>query len=99
MSIAGCFTYLARYPELTLQRWAAKYGSLFSFSIGNQLFIAISDPRIVKDLLVTNGNIFSSRKDMYMKAQLVFARRGVTATQYNDTWYLTLLLELLLMTC
>ncbi|KAI0794374.1 cytochrome P450 [Fomes fomentarius] len=86
MIIAGCFTYLARYPELTLQRWAAQYGPLFSFSIGDQLFVAISDPRIVKDLLVTNGNIFSSRKDMYMKAQLVFARRGVTATQYNDTW-------------
>ncbi|KAI0746299.1 cytochrome P450 [Daedaleopsis nitida] len=84
--VIGCFTYLARYPELTLQRWATKYGPLFSFSIGDQLFVAISDPHIVKDLLVTNGGIFSSRKDMYMKAQLVFCRRGVTATQYNETW-------------
>ncbi|KAI0666876.1 cytochrome P450 [Trametes maxima] len=84
--IIGCFTYLAKYPELALDRWARKYGSLVSFSIGNQLFVSISDPHIVKDLVITNGAIFSSRKDMYMKAQLVFARRGVTATQYNDTW-------------
>ena len=57
--------------------------------IGNQLFVAISDPHIIKDLVITNGATFSSRKDMFMKAQLVFARRGVTATQYNDTWYAT----------
>ncbi|KAI0709633.1 cytochrome P450 [Cerioporus squamosus] len=84
--IIGCFTYLTRYPELTLHRWAARYGPLCSFFIGNQLFVAISDVHIVKDLVVTNGATFSSRKDMFVKAQLVFARRGVTATQYNDTW-------------
>ncbi|KAM5534714.1 hypothetical protein V8D89_011578 [Ganoderma adspersum] len=84
--VIGCFTHLAKYPELTLHKWAKQYGSLLSFTIGNQLFVAISDPNIVKDLVITNGAIFSSRKDMYMKAQLVFARRGVTATQYNDTW-------------
>ncbi|KAI0351870.1 cytochrome P450 [Trametes cingulata] len=84
--VIGCFTYLARYPELALDKWAKKYGPLFSFSIGNQLFVAISDPYIAKDLMITNGAVFSSRKDMYMKAQLIFARRGVTATQYNDTW-------------
>ncbi|KAM5544434.1 hypothetical protein V8D89_002094 [Ganoderma adspersum] len=84
--ILGCFTYLAKYPELMLDKWAKKYGPLFSFTIGNQLFVAISDPHIVKDLVITNGATFSSRKDMFMKAQLVFARRGVTATQYNDTW-------------
>lgn len=72
-----------------LDKWAKKYGPLFSFTIGNQLFVAISDPHIVKDLVITNGATFSSRKDMFMKAQLVFARRGVTATQYNDTWCAT----------
>lgn len=87
--VLGCFTYLAKYPEVMLDKWAKKYGPLFSFTIGNQLFVAISDPHIVKDLVITNGATFSSRKDMYMKAQLVFARRGVTATQYNDTWYAT----------
>ena len=88
--VLGCFTYLAKYPELMLDKWAKKYGPLFSFTIGNQLFVAISDAHIVKDLVITNGATFSSRKDMFMKAQLVFARRGVTATQYNDTWCIPL---------
>ncbi|KAI0351871.1 cytochrome P450 [Trametes cingulata] len=84
--IIGCFAYLTKYPELALHRWAKTFGPFFSFTIGNQLFVVISDPQIVKDLIITNGAIFSSRKDMYMKAQLIFARRGITATPYNDTW-------------
>jgi hypothetical protein len=54
--------------------------------LGNQLFVVISDPNIVKDLMVTNGVIFSSRKEMFIKSQTVFAGRGITATPYNDRW-------------
>jgi cytochrome P450 len=54
--------------------------------LGNQLFMVVSDPAIVKDLLVTNGGIFSSRKEMFIKSQIVFAGRGITATPYNDRW-------------
>jgi hypothetical protein len=54
--------------------------------LGNQLFVIISDPQVAKDLMVTNGNVFSSRKEMYIKSQTVFAGRGITATPYNDRW-------------
>ena len=54
--------------------------------LGNQLFVVVSDPRIAKDLVVTNGSIFSSRKEMYMKSQIIFVRRGITATPYDETW-------------
>lgn len=59
--------------------------------LGNQLFIVVSDPQIVKDLMVTNGAIFSSRKEMFLKSQTIFAGRGITATPYNDRWYLSFL--------
>ncbi|KAG8533421.1 uncharacterized protein KY384_002204 [Bacidia gigantensis] len=36
--------------------------------------------------MVTNGNIFSSRKEMFIKSQTIFAGRGITATPYNDRW-------------
>ena len=55
--------------------------------LGDQLFVVVSDPKIVKDLVITNGAIFSSRKEMYMKSQLIFVRRGITATPYDETWY------------
>ncbi|KAG6867888.1 hypothetical protein C0993_009819 [Termitomyces sp. T159_Od127] len=72
--------------ELTLDYWAKKFGPLYSMWLGNQLFVIISDPQIVKDLMVTNGAIFSSRKEMFLKSQTIFAGRGITATPYNDRW-------------
>lgn len=46
----------------------------------------ISDPVVAKDLIVNNGSTFSGRKEMFIKSQIVFAGRGITATPYNDTW-------------
>ncbi|THH00304.1 hypothetical protein EW026_g2196 [Hermanssonia centrifuga] len=72
--------------ELTLDKWAKKFGPLYSMWLGNQLFVVVSEPQIVKDLVITNGAIFSSRKEMFMKSQIIFARRGITATPYDETW-------------
>ncbi|KAF8156573.1 cytochrome P450 [Crassisporium funariophilum] len=86
LPIVGSFPFLTDYPELTLDHWAKKFGSLYSMWLGNQLFVVISDPHIVKDLMVSNGAIFSSRKEMFLKSKIIFAGRGITATPYNDRW-------------
>ncbi|KAF8056531.1 cytochrome P450 [Lyophyllum atratum] len=86
LPIVGSFPFLTDYPELTLDHWAKKFGPLYSMWLGNQLFVVVSDPQIVKDLMVTNGAIFSSRKEMFLKSQTIFAGRGITATPYNDRW-------------
>ncbi|KDQ59963.1 hypothetical protein JAAARDRAFT_192407 [Jaapia argillacea MUCL 33604] len=86
LPILGSFPFLTSYPELTLDYWAKKFGPLYSMWLGNQFFVVISDPVIAKDLMVTNGAVFSSRKEMFIKSQTVFAGRGITATPYNDRW-------------
>ncbi|KAJ7339738.1 cytochrome P450 [Mycena albidolilacea] len=86
LPIVGSFPFLTQYPELTLDRWAKRFGDLYSVWLGNQLFVIVSSPAIVKDLIVTNGAVFSSRKEMFIKSQTVFAGRGITATPYNDRW-------------
>ena len=73
-------------PERALQTWSRTYGPLFSVWMGNQLFVIISDARIAKDLLVSNGAIFSSRKPYHIKCQTIFRGRAITATPYNDKW-------------
>ncbi|KAI8931101.1 hypothetical protein NX059_012111 [Plenodomus lindquistii] len=83
----GSFPMLTAYPERTLGRWALKYGSLYSIKLGNQLFVIVSDPVVAKDLMVTNGSVFSDRKEMFVKSQTIFAGRGITATPYNDRWH------------
>lgn len=82
----GSFPFLTQYPELTLDKWAKRFGSLYSIWLGNQLFVIVSSPQIAKDLMVTHGAVFSSRKEMFIKSQTVFAGRGITATPYNDRW-------------
>ena len=74
------------YPERVLRDWSKTYGPLFSLWMGDQLFVVISDARISKDLLVSNGAIFSSRKPYFMKSQTILRGLGITTTPYNDTW-------------
>ncbi|KAH9991551.1 cytochrome P450 [Russula vinacea] len=82
------YAYLRRCPELALQAWSRTYGPLFSVWMGNQLFVVISNARIAKDLLVSNGAIFSSRKQYFIKSQTILRGRAITAAPYNDKWRL-----------
>ena len=88
------YALLGRYPERALHVWAQKYGPLFSLFLGIQLFVVISDPRIAHDLLVTNGRIFSSRKEYFIKNQTILRGRAITSTPYGDTWQVDALLNL-----
>ncbi|CAJ2509330.1 Uu.00g143560.m01.CDS01 [Anthostomella pinea] len=86
LPIIGSFAFLTHFPERTLDRWAKKYGDLYSVWLGNQLFLIISSPSVARDIMVTNGAVTSSRKEMFIKSQTVFAGRGITATPYDDRW-------------
>ncbi|KAJ7672832.1 cytochrome P450 [Mycena rosella] len=80
------YAFLRKYPERALHAWAKVYGPLFSVWMGNQLFIVISDPKVARDLLVTQGAIFSSRKQYFVKNRTILAGRAITATAYDGTW-------------
>ncbi|KAF9456426.1 cytochrome P450 [Collybia nuda] len=86
LPILGSFPFLTRFPERAFDYWAQKFGPLYSIWLGSQLCVIVSDPQIVKDLLVANGSIFSSRKDMFLKSQTIFVGRGITDSGYNDKW-------------
>ena len=83
---SGAFPFLTHFPELTLDYWAKKFGGLYSIWLGSQLFMIISDPVVAKDLLITNGAIFSSRKEYFIKWGTIFKGRGVTTTPYGEKW-------------
>ncbi|EKM49741.1 uncharacterized protein PHACADRAFT_265393 [Phanerochaete carnosa HHB-10118-sp] len=86
LPILGSLLSLDRRPELTLQEWAQKFGPLYSVWLGEQLHIVVSDPQIAKDLLVAQGNTFSSRKDTFVKSGIVFAGRGISAVPTGENW-------------
>ncbi|KAJ7460858.1 cytochrome P450 [Mycena galericulata] len=80
------FAYLGQYSELTLHGWAKQFGSLFSVWMGDQLFVVISDPQVAHDLLVENGAIFSSRKNYFIKNEVILHHRAITASPYDQLW-------------
>jgi len=82
-----------RTPKHILDIWAKKYSPIYLFWLGNQRFIILSDPNIVKDLLISQGAIFSSHKDFYIKSHTILAGRGTTATPYNAKWQILFFME------
>ena len=83
------YAFLRKYAERALHAWAKEYGTLFSIWMGSQLFVVVSDPHVARDLLVTNGAIFSTRKRYFMKNQVILRGRAITASEYGSKWYLS----------
>ncbi|KAJ7836881.1 cytochrome P450 [Mycena olivaceomarginata] len=81
------YPVITKQPEYLFDRWAKAYGHLFSLWMGNKLFIVISDPQVARDLLVTQGAIFSGRSPS-MKNTTILQGRGITASGYDDKWRL-----------
>ncbi|ODM92573.1 Farnesoate epoxidase [Orchesella cincta] len=50
LPLLGNVLQLVRDPLGVLQKWAAKYGPVFSFKMGLQETIVVSDPKLVKEL-------------------------------------------------
>jgi hypothetical protein len=87
------YPVITKQPEYLFDRWAKAYGHLFSLWMGNKLFIVISDPQVARDLLVTQGAIFSGRSPS-MKNTTILQGRGITASGYDDKWYVSFILIL-----
>ncbi|KAJ7062710.1 cytochrome P450 [Mycena amicta] len=78
--------FLGKYNELVLDRWAKRFGPLYSVWFGDQLFVVVSHARVAHNLLVENGAIFSSRKDYFIKNEVILHDRALTANPYNQRW-------------
>ncbi|KAI0040421.1 cytochrome P450 [Auriscalpium vulgare] len=80
------YAALPKYPERILHKWAQQYGGLYTVFMGNQLTAVISDQVVARDLLVNNGAITSSRRNYFLKDEIILRQRAITGTPYNDKW-------------
>ncbi|KAF9258035.1 cytochrome P450 [Marasmius fiardii PR-910] len=80
------YPFLPKYNERILHKWTKQYGGIYSVWMGDQLFVVLNDPIIVRDLLVTNGANFSNRHSYFMKNQTILGGGAITASPYNATW-------------
>jgi hypothetical protein len=77
------YPFLRHRPDRALQTWPRTYGLLFFVWMGIQLYDVISGACIARDSLVSNGAIFSSRKEFYINCQPILLGRGITMTLYT----------------
>ncbi|KAK7992717.1 hypothetical protein PG988_001511 [Apiospora saccharicola] len=67
------------------QRWAQKYGPIFTVYMGSKPVIVLTSPETVKDLLDKRGHIYSSRPISYI-SDISSGGLHFAGMQYNDTW-------------
>lgn len=81
----GSFFDVRHQPEIVLHQLAKKYGGLYSIWLGNQLFIILSDAKIVQDLLVKR-NLISATRKKYFIGNTVWAGKALIGTPYGPLW-------------
>lgn len=53
-------------PHLQFQKWAQKYGPIYSLMLGTKTMIVLSGDTVIKDLVDKRGAIYNSRPDLYI---------------------------------
>ncbi|GAQ79790.1 Cytochrome P450 [Klebsormidium nitens] len=74
-----------RFDEWCLQK-AKAYGGMFSFWMGDQLFVYVSSYEAVKEVLVTKDKEFASRPLMPERVALTLGPKSIFMSSYGEYW-------------
>ena len=70
--ILGNLTDLpTKHPWLKFKDWADQYGPIFRLDVMGRNLVVVSTEKIANDLLRERGNLYSSREQLPMAAQLM----------------------------
>jgi len=72
--------------HLQLQKWAHKYGPIYSLILGTQILIILSSPEAIKELLDKRSNIYSSRPNLYISQNLISGGNRMVLMKYDERW-------------
>ncbi|KAK4941895.1 hypothetical protein LTR10_018225 [Elasticomyces elasticus] len=70
------------------REWAQEYGEIYSIMLGNQRMVVLNSPRVIKDLIDTRSNNYSSRPEMYVGQTLISGGYRLVLMQYDEGWRL-----------
>ncbi|XP_025099203.1 LOW QUALITY PROTEIN: cytochrome P450 2B4-like [Pomacea canaliculata] len=79
LPLIGHLHLLSRDPRVQFAAWRRQYGDVFSLYVGNRLIVVLSGYRVIKDALVTHGDVFSDRPHMFL-TDVIAKNRGVVGT-------------------
>ena len=68
------------------QKWGAEFGPLYGLNLAGQKHVIVSEESIANDLLRERGNIYSSRPELPMAAELMSDNLRPVFLPYNNSW-------------
>ncbi|KFQ78299.1 Cytochrome P450 2J2 [Phaethon lepturus] len=66
-------------PKATVQKFTEKYGDIFSIQLGSMLFVCINGLRMVKEVLVNQGENFMDRPEIPIDKE-IFSNVGLVSS-------------------
>jgi cytochrome P450 len=75
-----------RHSWLKFYDWSKHFGPIYELSIAGRPQVIISSEKIANDLLRERGNVYSSREQVPMAAQLLSDSLRPLLLPYNDLW-------------
>ncbi|KAM9239402.1 cytochrome P450 2J2 [Leptosomus discolor] len=66
-------------PHITVQKYTEKYGNIFSMQMGSTSFVFINGLRMIKEVLVNQGENFMDRPDIPVDRE-VFSKMGLVSS-------------------
>nr|URS65382.1 alstonine synthase [Alstonia scholaris] len=73
-------------PHQNLKKLADKYGPLMHLKLGEISAVAVSSPRLAKEVLQTRGLAFADRPQSVVAKLMLHNCLGVTFSRYGDYW-------------
>jgi cytochrome P450 len=70
--------------QLTI--WAAHYGDIYSYHVGQTAVVVLSSPTALEDLCVKKGNVYSSRPRPSKQTDLCTKDTKIVNMEYSDRW-------------
>ncbi|KAM6415298.1 cytochrome P450 2J2 [Rhynochetos jubatus] len=66
-------------PQLTIEKLTEKYGNIFSIQLGSSSFVFINGLRLIKEVLVNQGENFMDRPEIPLDSE-VFSKMGLVSS-------------------
>uniref|UniRef100_A0A8H7NBW0 Cytochrome P450 n=1 Tax=Bionectria ochroleuca TaxID=29856 RepID=A0A8H7NBW0_BIOOC len=73
-------------PHVQLQKWAKKYGPIYSLVLGTKVMIVLSSDDAVSDVLVKKSGNYSDRPDMFIGQKIASGNLRLVVMRYGDNW-------------
>ncbi|NWX45067.1 CP2J2 protein, partial [Steatornis caripensis] len=69
----------SRNPQIIVQKFSEKYGDIFSMHLGSTSFVLVNGLRLVKEVLVNQGEIFMGRPEFPINKE-IFSNMGLVSS-------------------